>query len=133
MKNSFKKALFIAFLSGVSLQAMEQKELSTEEAKNLYWDSAFPKDKYKVEVLDYPTYRANMMRAIPYLTSIQSHYHNPLGIAVKARDLEFTKFLLDHGADPLATDMSGRNALQIFEDYAQPKERQSSTTEADTI
>ena len=111
MKNSFNMALLFASIVSFSLQAMEQKELSKKEAEDLYWNLPFPKEKYGVEVLDYPIYRANLMRAIPYLNFTQNSYHNPLSIAVKARDLEFTKFLFSPWGGSFSKGYVGQNCI----------------------
>lgn len=108
---------------------MEEKELTAKEAGDLFWKSVEQVSNLEIP---YAQYRANLIRAIPYLNYTQDYYHNPLALAVKARDYEFTKFLLDHNADPVAKDMSQQSALDVLEEKGglyQPEVEQQTTTE----
>lgn len=123
MKKLYLLAI-IFFMVSSSLNAMKRKSpeksalkelieirLTPEEAKNLYWDSV---ELFNNQTIPYSIYRANLMIAIPFLNYTQDYVHNPLAIAVKARDYEFVEFLLEFGADPLAKDISQKTAFDML-------------------
>ncbi len=84
-------------------------EFTKEEAGDLYWESG---PAYDQGNLDYESYKANMMRAIPVVEGKQHHYHNPLISAVYKGDYEFTQFLLKQGLSPI---FRGMNQMDAFD------------------
>jgi hypothetical protein len=122
MEKTMKNIIYLSLLLTISLPLIameapadeESYPLSKQEAKNLYWDTAAS----TLQELPYRTYKANMMRAIPIIKFTQHNLHNPLAIAVAARDIEFIGFLLRHEANPGFKDINDKSAFDVLNEPA---------------
>ena len=90
--------------------AMEgNQELTKETAEKLWWEVGPAQDQGTV---DYTLYKKSIIDAIPFVSEVQHHYHNPLVHAVCEGDYEFTKLLLEKGASPI---FRGMNKMDAFD------------------
>ena len=104
--------------------AMEEGELTREEARKLYDDSTYW--YFMTHSLTYPEYRDSMQKTLPLLGFTQSTNYEPLLEAARNNDYDFALFLLEHGADSNFVGMRGGiSALQ----YVQTKLRETGDPE----